>query len=590
MKKKAVLIAILSAHVVFCQTNATMSERYFSQGDYKSATALFEVLQKSHPYNTQYLKRLVTCYQEMGNHHKAEKILKKTLLDNPSQKYLHVEIGYNLDRQQKKELAKKAYLRALEAIQSDSSLGGIIGRMFQQNNLLNYALEAYSKTMNLDQNANFKFQMAQIYGEKGEFEKMFDAYMELVDDNENHVGNIQRYMNRYIDDNPLSRNNIALKKSLLKKSLRNPKNVWNQLLSWLFTKQKEYEKSFVQEKTLFRRDPKDLAPIFKLAKIAFEDKEYLTARKCLNFLLNNSNVLEEKLGAELYLLKIARKTSNKNSLHLFEKTLQEYGINQNTLTIQKEYADHLIFQENDPLKGIEILENALDLTKNTFRRGEIKLKLGEAFLFCGRFNKALLHFSQVQNQLKNHPLSHEARFKVAQTSYFKGDFAWAKLQLKVLKSSTSQLIANDAVHLFLVISDHESRDSIPTGLRAFAKAALLTYQNKTKMALSTYDTILRKYRGFPIEDEALFNQAHLYLKENLYEKAIENFLKIISIDSEGMLVDDSYYLLAEIYKNHLKDLKKATEYYQKIIFERTSSIHLVEARRKYRELRGDVLH
>ena len=69
-----------------------------------------------------------------------------------------------------------------------------------------------------------------------------------------------------------------------------------------------------------------------------------------------------------------------------------------------------------------------------------------------------------------------------------------------------------------------------------------------------------------------------------------NLLKIISINVDGILVDDSYYLLAEIYKNNIKDPQKASEYYQKIIFEKPSSIYLVNARKKYRKLRGDVIN
>ena len=75
----------------------------------------------------------------------------------------------------------------------------------------------------------------------------------------------------------------------------------------------------------------------------------------------------------------------------------------------------------------------------------------------------------------------------------------------------------------------------------------------------------QKYQGQNIEDDVLFNQAALYLKENQYENTISNLLKIISINAEGILVDDSYYLLAEVYKNKIKDTEKASEYYQKII-------------------------
>ena len=590
MKNILLIIALFSVSFVLCQNSSSLAESYFREGAYEKASQIYESLEKNNPFNTRYLKRLITCYQETSNYEKAADLLQKKLLNNPSQQYLRIEIGYNFDRQQKTALAKKEYDFAIDAITSDPSLGGIMGRMFQQNNLLDYAIEAYSKTMRLYKNASYEFQIAQIYGEKGEFEKMFDSYTQLIDKDENYLGGVQRFTSRYINEDATNSNNIAFKKSLLKKSISNPKNVWNELLSWLFTKQKEYGKAFIQEKALFNRDPAYIETVFRLAKIAFENNDITTAKKCFDFILEKTNFIEEKLTAELYLLKIALKTTDKNSASLFEKTLQKYGVNRNSLEIQLEFADYLTFKINNPSKAIEVLEKALLLSTSKFKNARIKLKLGEVLVFTGRFNKALLYFSQVQTQLKNHPLSQQARFKVAQTSYFKGDFKWAKSQLKILKGSTTQLIANDAVDLFLVISDNEPKDSIPSGLIDFAKADLLAYQNKNTEAIAIYSAMAQKYQGQNIEDEVLFNQAALYLKENQYENTISNLLKIISINAEGILVDDSYYLLAEVYKNKIKDTEKASEYYQKIIFEKPSSIYLVDARKKYREIRGDIIN
>ena len=132
-------------------------------------------------------------------------------------------------------------------------------------------------------------------------------------------------------------------------------------------------------------------------------------------------------------------------------------------------------------------------------------------------------------------MGQEARFKVAQTSYFKGDFTWAKAQLKVLKSSTTQLIANDAVKLYLTITDNEPVDSIPSGLTEFAKASLLAFQNKDEKAIALLETVISKYEGQPIEDEALFEQAKLFTKKKAFENAITNFEKIIRINPEGIL-------------------------------------------------------
>ena len=590
MKNIFLIIALFSVSFVFCQNSSSLAESYFREGEYEKASQIYESLEKNNPFNTRYLKRLITCYQETSNYEKAADLLQKKLLNNPSQHYLRIEIGYNFDRQQKTALAKKEYDFAVDAITSNPSLGGIMGRMFQQNNLLDYAIEAYSKAMRLHENASYEFQIAQIYGEKGEFEKMFDSYIQLIDKDENYLGGVQRFTSRYINEDATNSNNIAFKKSLLKKSISNPKNVWNELLSWLFTKQKEYGKAFIQEKALFNRDPAYIETVFRLAKIAFENNDITTAKKCFDFILEKTNFIEEKITAELYLLKIAVKTTAKNSASLFEKTLQEYGVNRNSLEIQLEFADYLTFKINNPSKAIEVLEKALLLSTSKFKNARIKLKLGEVLVFTGRFNKALLYFSQVQTQLKNHPLSQQARFKVAQTSYFKGDFKWAKSQLKILKGSTTQLIANDAVDLFLVISDNEPKDSIPSGLIDFAKADLLAYQNKNTEAIAIYSAMAQKYQGQNIEDDVLFNQATLYLKENQYENTISNLLKIISINAEGILVDDSYYLLAEVYKNKIKDTEKASEYYQKIIFEKPSSIYLVDARKKYREIRGDIIN
>ena len=567
-----------------------MAESYFREGAYEKASQLFEALEKNNPFNTRYLKRLITCYQETNNYNRAAEHLQKKLLDNPSQQYLRIEIGYNFERQKKSILAKKEYDSAIEAIDLNPSLGGIMGRMFQQNNLLNYAIAAYSKAMKLNKNSSYEFQIAQIYGEKGEFEKMFEFYIALIDKNESYLNGVQRYVGKYISNDALNNNNIAFKKALLKKSISNPKNVWNELLSWLFTKQKEYKKALIQEKALFNRDPNYIETIFRLGKIAFENNNTKTAKECFEFILEKTNFIEEQLTAELFLLKIMTKNAEKEYSSFFEKVLQKYGVNRNTLEIQLEFANYLTFKKNNPVEAIKVLEKAITLSSSKFKTAKIKLKLGEVLVFTGRFNKALLYFSQVQTQLKNHPLAQEARFKVAQTSYFKGDFKWAKSQLKILKGSTTQLIANDAVDLFLIISDNEPKDSIPSGLIDFAKADLLAYQNKNIEAILTYNKILEKYQGQTIEDEAMFNQASIYLKEKQYNKAIGNLLKIISINVDGILVDDSYYLLAEIYKNNIKDYQKASEYYQKIIFDKPSSIYLVNARKKYRELRGDVIN
>ena len=589
MKKQILFVVLLVSSFGYAQNEYLLAENYFSAGEYEKATTVYKKLYEKSPFNTTYLQRLISCYQETTQFVRAEELLKAKIQSNPSQVFLYVYLGYNYERQQQKETATIYYQKALSAIDEKSNYSGLIAAIFKHYSLIEYAITAYEKAMKNNPKANYNFQIAQLYGEKGAFKKMFQSYIDLIDKNPDYVKNVQRYVSRYLTNDAESKNNILFRKTLLRKSASNPKDEWNLLLSWLFAQQKEYGKAFLQERALYQRNSEDLSQIFLLGKIAFENTDYDSAKQIFSFVNENTLFDEEKLEANLYLAKIAIKTKSNQTEELFQRLFSTFGKNQATIKLQVLYADYLTFQKNNASKAIEVLKNALGFSNSNFDKARIKLKLGEVLVFTGKKNKALIYFSQIQTQLKNHPLAQQATFKVAQTSYFNGDFTWAKAQLKILKSATTQLIANDAIALFLTITDNEPVDAIPSGLTAYAKADLLAFQNKNQEAVAVLKDILNKFKGQPIEDEALFKQATLFIKLQAFENAIVSFKKIIQGDPKGILRDDAHYALAELYNYQLNNPEKASEHYQKIIFDFASSIYLVDARKKYRKLRGDAL-
>ncbi len=589
MKKQILFVVLLVSSFGYAQNEYLLAENYFRAGEYEKATTVYKKLYEKSPFNTTYLQRLISCYQETTQFVRAEELLKAKIQSNPSQVFLYVYLGYNYERQQQKETATIYYQKALSAIDEKSNYSGLIAAIFKHYSLIEYAITAYEKAMKNNPKANYNFQIAQLYGEKGAFKKMFQSYIDLIDKNPDYVKNVQRYVSRYLRNDAESKNNILFRKTLLRKSASNPKDEWNLLLSWLFAQQKEYGKAFLQERALYQRNSEDLSQIFLLGKIAFENTDYDSAKQIFSFVNENALFDEEKLEANLYLAKIAMKTKSNQTEELFQRLFSTFGKNQATIKLQVLYADYLTFQKNNASKAIEVLKNALGFSNSKFDKARIKLKLGEVLVFTGKKNKALIYFSQIQTQLKNHPLAQQATFKVAQTSYFNGDFTWAKAQLKILKSATTQLIANDAIALFLTITDNEPVDAIPSGLTAYAKADLLAFQNKNQEAVAVLKDILNKFKGQPIEDEALFKQATLFIKLQAFENAIVNFKKIIQGDPKGILRDDAHYALAELYNYQLNNPEKASEHYQKIIFDFASSIYLIDARKKYRKLRGDAL-
>ncbi|MFL0083821.1 tetratricopeptide repeat protein [Tenacibaculum maritimum] len=589
MKKILFVTFLIFSNVIIAQNDYLIAENYYRQGAYEKATQFYLKLYGKNKYNTTYLRKLISCYQETGNFLQADKLLRERIKQQPSQIYLNIFLGYNYERQQKNEKAKEFYSKTLQLLEKDANYGGVVGRAFREYNLLDYAIKAYEKAMLKQPKANFSFQIAQIYGEQGNVEKMFQSYINMIDKNANYLKNVKRYISRYITDDNEDQNNILLKKTLLKKSISNPKNAWNQLLSWLFIQQKDFGKAFIQEKALYAREDKFLSRMKKLGEISFENKDYEIAQKSFDFFISKTTYPQEKIDGIYHKVQIAILQKKLGVEEKIQAIFEEYGKNKTTLPIQIAYADYLTFQKNQPEKAKQVLEEAMLFTTSKFQEAQLKIKLGDILVFTEQFNKALLYFTQVQTKLKGHTLAQKARFKVAQTSYFKNDFKWAMAQLKVLKSSSSQLIANDATELFLIISDNQSKDSIPSGLKRYAKADLLAFQNKNEDAIIVLNDVIIAFKGQPIEDEALFKQAKLFIEEAKFDSAIANLENIIRLKVDGILVDDSLYELAELYRTKLNQPEKASEYYQKIIFDHQSSIYLVDARKKYRKLRGEEI-
>ena len=566
--------------------------QYFRNGDYEKAASVYNSLHEKHPYNTTYINYLIDCHQQLENFDKIATIVNNQLEKFPNQEYLYIELGYSYQLQHLQEKAILFYEKALKAIEKSPNSGYLIGKTFQDHYLLEYALRAYKKAMVLNPSANYNFQIAFVYGEKAEIENMFNAYLDLVASNKNYLTTVKNYIGKFISEDPENNHNIFLKRLLIKRLQNNPQNNWNELLSWLFIQQKEYNKALIQEKALHKRNLGNLKSLIEIGKIALENKAFETSKNCFNYVLENNTDLETELVAKLYLLEINMKTNVTVEIieTQFQQLFKQYGENRETIGIQTIYAEFLAFKKNEPNKAISVLKEALKLPVNQFQKGKIKTKLADILVFTNKFNSALIYYTQVQNNLKNHTIGQTARFKIAQTSYFKGDFDWAQSQLKVLKNSTSQLIANDALDLNLFITDNAVKDSLKIALKTYAIADLLSFQNKNQQAIDTLQIIIDTYKGHPIEDESLFKQAQLFEKLNQFKKAENNYLRLIKINNEDILSDDAHYYLANLYLNKLNDTEKAKEYYQKIIFEYPSSIFLVEARKKYRKLRGDEIN
>jgi tetratricopeptide (TPR) repeat protein len=588
-----ILLVVFGLNTSFTQNSEALADSYYKRGEFKKALVIYENLNREKPYNYKYIFNLIETHQQLEQFDEAENILVQRLEKrrNPT---LVVELGYNYQLKGNMDQANTYYEEAIAYVDENPNYIYSIAKRFEDHSLLEQAIRVYNKGKLLTPDKDYSIQLARIYGDQGDIENMFSNYIDYIAYRPNYLNNIKRAISDFISENSTNENNIYLRRLLLKKIQEEPNPYWYEMLSWLYVQEKAYNKSFIQEKALYKRSQESLDRIFELGITAHLDNDDETAKSIFNYIIETTQDATTALTAHQYILEIDTKNASEKDLKQIDKSynalFEEFGMSELTIPLQLAYGEFLAFYQKDTETATEFLRQSLKLNISEFQEAKVKLLLADILVLQEKFNEALIFYSQIQMNLKNSTISQEARFKVAKTSYYKGDFDWAESQLKILKSSTSQLIANDALDLKLLISDNKYEDSTQTALKYYAKADLFAFQNKTDEAIALLDKILAEHKGESITDQALYRQAKLFEKQKRYEKAEANYLEIIKDYKEDILVDDAYYYLAELYTTYLAKPEEAKQLYEKLIFEHEDSIYFIEARKKFRMLRGDTIN
>jgi tetratricopeptide (TPR) repeat protein len=589
MKKLFLHIALFFSLVCFSQ-NEQLAQYYFEKGDFEKAKISFEELLKAIPQNAQYFQRTVDCYQQLRQYDVAEKAIKERL-DKYKQANLLVELGYNFQLQKKDDSAKKHYDEAIDRIKKNPNEVYSISNSFEKKVLIDYALKSYQTALALVPTFNFNYQMALLYGQLGNTEMMTSTFLDEAFANPQNSIQIQNQLAIFMVDKGDESFSETLRKALITRAQKNQDVFWNHYLSWFYVQQKEFSKAFIQEKSIYKRNPESLSSIVNLGQLAIEEDDQEAAKEILGFVLENTKDLQLLIQANSYLLKMKiEKAQEKDFLAInteLSVLLKQYEISPFTLSLQLIQAHFVAFNLRKPEEGKAIVKKALEMHLNDFDVAKAKMELADILLYEEKYNQALLYYSQIEENLKNDEVAHEASLKAAKTSYFQGDFVWALKQFKELKAATSELTANDAMEYFLLINDNTVADSTQTALKQFAKGDYLLYQKRNQEAIVHFQSILKNFKGQEIEAVTLLRLGKIYENFGDYHSALSQYQEIINHHADGIYIDEALYFSAEIENNKLHELEKAKPLYEKIIMNHQDSIYFVDARKKYRQLRGD---
>jgi tetratricopeptide (TPR) repeat protein len=576
-----------------------LADQFYLNGELDKAITLYKRIYDKDQKSLKNYDVLLKCYLEAKNY-KEGKDLNKTAQKKIGKTHrILVDYAYLLEMEGNLKEAEKVYSDLITKTYKNAEQVDFLAIALKNRSKDDYLIDLYEKAREESYNTEIYYsELSELYLNKKDFDKFLNLQFTILESNGYELfEEIKSQLSILIENKEFS---ALLKKEIQKKLQKEPNsNAYKELMYWYYLQIQDYEKVFKQ--ALSFEDVKSYNfgfKLFEVGEITRKLKIYEIAEKCYSLIIKNGNsspyyVNAKKALLQLYYDRASGETVEDSALkvEILNKFISYIKENEYNYDVKAEMslmlADIYLNLFSDIQSSKEILVKNVDIS-NVVKpyQAKGKLKLGDIYVMEDNTWEATLFYSQVEKMYKNHPLGHEAKFKNAKLSFFRGEFDWAKAQLDVLKGSTSQLIANDALQLGLLIQDNTGLDSNKVPLQMFANADFLYAQKKYDEALKLLDTLTRNYLFHSIIDEVYYLKANIYKSLNDKENTIKYYKKVYDEHGSDILGDDALFFLADYYASVLKDYSNALEYYQKILIEYPGSVFTVLSSEKYKILRG----
>ncbi len=573
-----------------------LANQYFTDGEFEKAAALYGQIVENDERNDFYFGRYVECLLNLKAYDACEKAIKKQMKRMPENVNLYVTYGNLFAQQEKTDEANAQYDKAIGKMAADYSAVQSLASAFYRNSDFDNSIKTYERGGQLLKDPNiFAFNLAELYRRKGDAGKMIEYYLNALNGEPGRMPTIQTLLARYLA--PAEFTDLQTQLYARIQNDENPDLV--ELLAWSFVQRRDFKSALRQYKALDKRLGESGQRVFKLAGDAADARDYETAITAYDYIITEKGAVNAFFyDAKREVMECRRKKITEGFSYTqadlkaletdYESFIAQYGTNKQTANILMQLADLEAYYTNDLPKAIALLEGLKQSPGiDRFTLAHVKLSLGDYYLINGDIWESTLLYSQVDKDFKEEQLGQEARFKNARLSYFNGDFQWAQAQFDVLKAATSRLIANDALDLSVFIMDNLNLDTNSVAISLYSGAELLVYQNRFDEAFLKLDSLRRDFPEHSLQDDILYLEAQIYEKKRDYPKAAALYQEVADKFKEDIRADNALYALAQLYENQLNDLEKAKTLYEKIFMDYSGSVYAVEARKRFRILRGD---
>ncbi|HET8858464.1 tetratricopeptide repeat protein [Marivirga sp.] len=581
------------------QNDIELANAYYNEGNYDKAITLYRDLAEK-PQNISFIHNnyleILNTKQLTKEAEKYLKTINKNYPGNISYQVDLVDLYININDSAK---AEKEYLQIEGEVLENLGKLRAAAQYFINKQHRDYAEQLYLSARELIRDPNaFAIQLATLYRYTNQKDKMVNEYLIYAKERD---GNL-RYVKNMLQLSLTEEEELESFVEKIMEKLQNEaeKDMYSDLLIWAHLQLENFYAAFIQARAIDKRNNLQGENSLEIGQLAFQNKDYEIAETIFAYVANNYPNSRNYITAKELMIK-TQELQIKNQFPIdttairtltksYENLIDKIGLSQYTLEAYRQKALlHALYLDETEI-AIEMLKTIINYqnAKNNIK-AKAKIDLADIYILTEKPWESLLLYYQVEKSHKNENLGEEAKLKNAKLSFYKGDFELAQEHLDVLKNATRREIANNAMDLSILIKNNTILDSTQKALRAYAEVDLLLFQNKYGEAQKKLDNLIKEYEEHPILDELLWLKARRNKEIGDYQKAIERLRQIVFDLPYDILTDDALFEMAIIYEELIGDTEKAQEYYQLLLTDYPGSIFVAEARKRFRNLRGDFI-
>ncbi len=597
MKRISVILPFL---LLFCQMlfaqvdDLQLARQFTTNGELPKALDIYQKLYKqdNEAYYSYYLNSLLSSKKFDD----AESITKKMLRKHTGIVQYNIALGRIYTQKGELSKANAVYDDIIKNLPTDAGEISELASQFYQVENADYAIKTFQQGRKLLHNDNlYAYELINLYRYKRDKPALTEEYLNFLPSNPSFITQAENTLSTIYEGEA---DYNMLKASLYRHIQKEPQqSIFADLLIWQFLQQKQFDQALNQALALSRRQNDDGNGVFNLCQTLISNDAFDAAIRGYEYIISQGKEKSLYIPAKIELINTknllvtAEKYTQADLLSLekdYLDLINEFGKNNNTAFAMQRLAKLQAFKLHKLGEAQKLLEQIIAIPNiRANLLNSCKLDLGDVYLLSGQPWEATLLYSQVETGYPNTNIAQEAKFRNAKLAYYTGDFTWAKGQLDVLKAATTQLIANDALNLSLLISDNILVDTTGNALKMYARADLQIFAEQPEKAVIILDSIGVKYSNNNLSDDILMAKARILIQQKNYAEAIIPLKKIVDEHPFNLWADDAVFMLGDIYENHLSNAEQAKIYYQKIITDYSSSLWINEARKHFRQLRGD---